>query len=78
MEKLTATSLPINSALLIVKPIVKPRAEVSSIKQKKNKHTKANGLNKHVKEILTFDFYLIFAFILIVGKSSIFSHVFAV
>ncbi len=49
-EKLTATSLPIDSAPLMARPTVKPRAKASSTKQKQGRPAKANGTNKRAKK----------------------------
>ncbi len=56
LEKLTATSPPIDSAPPMARPIVKPRAEVSSTKRKQDRPAKANGTNKRAKKSWTSSF----------------------
>lgn len=41
---------PLHLALLIAKPIVKPRTETSSIKQKQNRLAKNSEASKHAKQ----------------------------
>ncbi len=49
-EKPTATFPPIDSAPLMARPTVKPRAKASSIKQKQGRPAKANGTSKRAKK----------------------------
>ena len=52
----TVTFLPINSALLISKPIVKPRLKAPSTKQKLGRPAKANDTSKYAKRAKTSSF----------------------
>lgn len=56
---------PINFTTPIVKPIVKPRVEVSNIQQKLGQPTKANSINKYTKQNFIFGFYFILSSILL-------------
>lgn len=64
-EKSMATSLLINSAPLITKPTIRPKA---STKERRDQPAKANSTNKHTKKTLTSSFYLVFDPISIIGK----------
>ncbi len=55
-EKPTATSPPIDSASPMAGPIVKPKAEASSTKQKRGRPAKANGTSKRTKKSWTSSF----------------------
>ncbi len=72
-EKPTATFPPINSASLMARSTVKPRAETLS-KQKWDKLTKDNSASKHVKKTWTSNFYPVFGPVLIVDKRFPQSH----
>ncbi len=52
----TATSPPIDSAPLMVRPTVKPKAEASSTKQKWGRLAKDSGASKHTKKTWTSSF----------------------
>ncbi len=67
-DKPTTTSLPIDSAWLMARPTVKPKAKPSSTKQKCGWPAKANGTNKHAKKSWTLSFYLVFSPISIASK----------
>ncbi len=69
-----ATFLLINSALLMVNPIVKLRVEVLNTKQKRGRLIKNSGISKCVKRPELPVFYLVFGPILIVDKRFPQSH----
>lgn len=50
LERSIAISPPIDSAPTMVKPIVKLRAKVSSIKQKRGQSAKTNDTSKYAKK----------------------------
>ncbi len=74
-EKPTATSPPIDSALPMTRPIVKPRAEASSTKQKRGRPAKTNGTNKRTKKSWTSSFLSRFWLCLNSRQKDLFNHV---
>lgn len=54
----------INWTSPMARPRIKPRVEVSNIKQKQNISAKNSGINKRTKRSWTFDFYLVFGLVL--------------
>lgn len=50
LEKLIVTFLPIDSTPSMARPIIKFKAEISSIKQKYGQPAKVNGISKHAKK----------------------------
>ncbi len=56
LEKSTATCPPINSALPMARPTVKPKAKTSSTNQKQGRPAKAKSTNKRVKKSWTSSF----------------------
>lgn len=68
-KKLIVTSLLINFTLPMAKHIIKPKAETFTTEQKQGRLTRFNDANKCTKKILTFNIYLVFGPVSIVGKS---------
>lgn len=66
-EKSIMTSLPVNFALLMLRPTNR-HTKTSDTKQKQSRPAKNSGTNKCAKKIGSFDFYLVFGLITIVSK----------